>query len=318
MVAPELKFVVVLDEFDAMPHPELYEHGPIGTAFFETLRSLGSKPNIGFVLVGGERMRFVISIHGQALNRFQLVPIDYFDDEHYDDYIALLRTPVEGWIAIHDDAIQVLHQATAGNPWVTKSIARQLFDRHRADKDADVRADDMEAAIAAAIPRLGATSFQHFWDDAIQGDVEDQRHVSLIRRKILLAVAACLRDRVKLTEEAIVRAARRYDVDEPNVIDVLRGFRDRSIVVAGADGALQFRVPLFARWLADEGVREIVVTMGDDDALIRRQRAEEAARRSSLSSRRSSSGGVRTPDDCWMPKVLSAGCSSSAIRESSV
>ena len=53
---------------------------------------------------------------------------------------------------------------------------------------------------------------------------------------------------------------------------------ERSISVAKGDGTPQFRVPLFARWLVDEGVREIVVTMGDDDALIRRQRAEEAAR----------------------------------------
>lgn len=277
-LAPELRFIVILDEFDAMPHPELYDHGPVATAFVQTLRSLGSKPNVGIVLIGGERMRFVIATHGQALNRFQLVPVDYFDHEHYEDYVALLREPVEGRLLIDDEAIHLLHEETAGNPWVTKSIAGQLFDRHRANRDSDVRVDDMADAVAAAIPRLGATSFQHFWDDAIHGGVEDQRHVSLIRRKVLLAIASCLRDRSPLTEDVIVRAARRYEVDGPNALDVLRGFRERSILLAAKDATLHFRVPLFARWLADEGVREIVVTMGDDDALIRRQRAEEAAR----------------------------------------
>jgi len=277
-LAPELRFILILDEFDAMPHAELYDHGPIATAFVQTLRSLGSKPNVGIVLIGGERMRFVIATHGQALNRFQLVPVGYFDREHYDDYVALLREPVIGSLSIEDEAIRILHEQTAGNPWLTKSIAGQLFDRHRANRDGDVRLDDMEDVIATAIPRLGATSFQHFWDDAIQGDPEDQRHVSLLRRKVLLAIALCLRDRAPLTEDAVVRAARRYEVDGPNALDVLRGFSERSILVAVGDGTLHFHVPLFARWLADEGVREIVVTMGDDDALIRRQRAEEAAR----------------------------------------
>jgi hypothetical protein len=277
-LAPDLRFVLVLDEFDAMPHPELYDHGPVATAFVQTLRSLGSKPNVGIVLIGGERMRFVIATHGQALNRFQLVPLDYFNNDQYQDYVALLRDPVKDWLLIDEEAIALLHEQTAGNPWITKSIAGQLFDRHRANRDADVRVDDMADAIADAIPRLGAPSFQHFWDDAIQGGVEDQRHVSLIRRKVLLAVASCLRDRGPVSEDAIIRAARRYEVDGPNALDVLRGFSERSILLAAADGNLHFRVPLFARWLADEGVREIVITMGDDDALIRRQRAEEAVR----------------------------------------
>ncbi len=150
----------------------------------------------------------------------------------------------------------MVHKQTAGNPWITKSIAGQLFDRHRANRDGDVRVDDMADAIDWAIPRLGATSFQHFWDNAIQGGVEDQRHVSLIRRKVLLSIASCLRERATLTENPVVRAARRYDIDGPNALDVLRGFIERSILFAASDGTLNFRVPLFARWLTEEGVRE--------------------------------------------------------------
>ncbi len=278
LLAPDSRFVLVLDEFDAMPHPELYEHGPVAEALFQTLRSLGSKPNLGFVLIGGERMRFVIATHGQALNRFRLVTVDYFDDEHYADYCKLVREPVKGWLEIDDAAVRLLHEETAGNPWVTKSIAGELFNRHRAARDGDVRLDDMRDAIDLAIPRLGATSFQHFWDDAIQGGLEDQDHVSLLRRKVLLGIASCLRDATPLTEDAIARAARRYDVDAATAMDVLRGFRERTILLADAEGILRFRVPVFGRWLADEGVREIVVTMGDDDVIIRRQRAQEALR----------------------------------------
>jgi hypothetical protein len=277
-LAADLRFIIVLDEFDAMPHPELYDRGPVAEALFQTLRSLGSKSNVGFVLVGGERMRFVVATHGQALNRFRLATVDYFDDDHYADYCELVREPVAEWLVIDDAAIRLLHEQTAGNPWITKSIAGELFERQRAAQDGDIRLDDMREAIDSSIQRLGATSFQHFWDDAIQGGREDQEQVSLLRRKVLLGVASCLRDRTPLTEEAISRSARRYDVDAATATDVLRAFRDRAIMLADADGVLRFRVPLFGRWLADEGVREIVVTMGDDDAIIRRQRAQEAVR----------------------------------------
>jgi hypothetical protein len=278
VLVPELRFVLVLDEFDAMPHPELYEHGAVAGALFQTLRSLGSKPNLGFVLIGGERMRFVIASHGQALNRFRLVTVDYFDDEHYSDYCALVRDPVSGWLEFDDAAVRLLHTETAGNPWITKSVAGELFDRHRVARDSDVRLDDARHAIDLAIPRLGATSFQHFWDDAIQGGLEDQAQVSLLRRKVLLGIAFCLREGTDLTDDSIARAARRFDMDGATAVDVLGGFRERGILLADAEGTLRFRVPVFGRWLVDEGVGEIVVTMGDDDAIIRRQRAQEALR----------------------------------------
>jgi hypothetical protein len=81
-----------------------------------------------------------------------------------------------------------------------------------------------------------------------------------------------------LTDDSIARAARRFDMDGATAVDVLGGFRERGILLADAEGTLRFRVPVFGRWLVDEGVGEIVVTMGDDDAIIRRQRAQEALR----------------------------------------
>ena len=144
VLAPEVRFVLIIDEFDAMPHPELYDKGPIATALFQTLRSLGSKPNLGIILIGGERMRFVVATHGQALNRFELVPVDYFGDDQYDDYVSLVRAPVADSLTVSDAAVRYLHTATAGNPWLTKSIASEMFDRHRANRDSDVELEDME------------------------------------------------------------------------------------------------------------------------------------------------------------------------------
>lgn len=277
--AADLRFVVVLDEFDAIPHPELYDRCPLGDAFFQSLRSLGGKPNVGFVIVGGERMRFVIADHGQELNKFQAVSVDYFDGRQVEDYRSLVADPVSNWIALDNDSVQLLFRETAGNPWITKLVARELFDQCVRRCDSDVRVDDMKEAITSVLPRLGVTSFQHFWDDGIPGDATRHRAVSLARRKILLAIATCLRSTSAVTRSQVTKEARRYGVDEDEAAEILRDFREREIVQEDDDGQLLARVPLFFRWLTNEGVSEIIVSMPEDqDALMRRQRAEELRR----------------------------------------
>lgn len=277
-VAPDRRFIIVLDEFDALPHPDLYARGAIGDAFFQTLRSLASKPNIGFLLVGGERMRFVIAARGQELNKFRLVPVDYFEQDEREDFAWLIRDPVEGWLDISDEAVDVLHRASAGNPWVAKLVANEMFERQVERRDRDVRREDAIAAVDVAVRKLSASSFTHFWEDAINGDAEQQQFVSVTRRKVLLAAADCLRAGRPLTDSTVGAAARRFALEPATTLDVLRGFRERRILLADGDGRMSCRVPLFERWLAEEGAHEIVVTMGDDDVLIRRHRLEEAQR----------------------------------------
>ena len=112
--APERRFIVILDEFDAMPHREIYELGPLGSAFFQTLRSLGGKPNVAFALIGSERMIPVLTTQEQQLNRFRRIQLDYFDEGQMTDYMELVRGPVRGWLDIDDEAIAQLFADSAG------------------------------------------------------------------------------------------------------------------------------------------------------------------------------------------------------------
>lgn len=277
-LAPDKDFVVVLDEFDALPHGSLYKHEPIGDAFFQTLRSLGGKPNIRFILIGGERMQWVIATHGQTLNKFKLVPLDYFAQDQIADYAELVRAPVAGQFHYADEAIEALYSASAGNPWMTKRILSKLFERQVERRDLDVQVDDVEDAIDHALPELSVTSFQHFWDDAIRGDVDDREHVSATRRRVLLALARCIQGLGDVTEEAVMEEAKNFNVDEPTAREVIRGLLDRSILKTAESGGLVCRVPLFEWWLVRHGAQEIILGTGDDDTLIRRQRAIEEMR----------------------------------------
>ena len=68
-VLPGTKLLIILDEFDELPL-ELYRRSPEGDAFFLTIRSISTMPNVGFILVGGERMGYVVSRQGDRLNKF--------------------------------------------------------------------------------------------------------------------------------------------------------------------------------------------------------------------------------------------------------
>ena len=277
-LTPEMTFVIVLDEFDALPHQALYQHEPVGDAFFQTLRSLGGKENVGFILVGGEQMQWVISTHGLALNKFKLVPLDYFNEDQMGDYAELVRAPAARFLTFSDGAVRAIYNASAGNPWMTKLLLSHLFDRQVERRDQDVQEGDVEDAIAEALPKFDSASFQHFWDDAIRVDGEDREHVSAMRRGVLVALGNCFNAGGVVTQALVVNRARDFHVDEPTAKDVIRGFVDRQILHSGEGQVLSCRVPLFERWLAKHGVREIVLSTGDDDTLIRRQRSIEAMR----------------------------------------
>jgi hypothetical protein len=275
-LAPDKKLIIALDEFDVMPQPELYGRGPIATALFQTLRSLGGKENAGIIIIGGERMRFILADQGTPLNLFKHIPVGDFTEDQFDDYRALLVEPVKDWLHYDEPAVRLLFHETGGNPWITKHIAREIFQRAIANHDCDIRAEDVESAIIAVIPALGASSFQHYWEDAISGGESEQQFVSLTRRKVLLALGSCLRSAERVTEQDVVTTAQKYNVERNTAAEVLSGFRDRQILVDGL--GVEARSPVFLRWLRDEGANEIIVSMGDDDVLIKRQRYLETLR----------------------------------------
>ena len=69
--------IFILDEFDEI-HPEMYRFGALAETFFSNLRTLSAKKNVAFLLVGGEKMPFVMSAQGDQLNKFISEGLDFF------------------------------------------------------------------------------------------------------------------------------------------------------------------------------------------------------------------------------------------------
>jgi hypothetical protein len=123
---PDMRFVMIFDEFDEIPS-ELYRYTPIGNTFFQNIRSLSSEGYIGFVLVGGENM-LLIQQSTDKLNKFDTVRVDYFDKgKYWNDFQDLVRRPTNGYLEYSDDAVQSLYELTEGNPFYTKLICRPIL-----------------------------------------------------------------------------------------------------------------------------------------------------------------------------------------------
>lgn len=275
-LVPDKRLLIILDEFDELPI-DLYKPGPVGDALFLSLRSIGGKPYLGFILVGSEKMEFVFAWQGKHLNKFVQLRIDYFDRaKHWSDFRDLVRVPVEKWLEITDDALLAVYEETAGNPYFTKLICRALFKLACDNHDSHITRREVQASVHDAILAEGSASFQHFWDDGILDPMPRREEISIRRRKVLLAIGECLRRGVPATWQAIALEAKRYGIDESLVQDVLTEFVRRSVLLTEND-VYVCKVRFFSRWLQERGITEILTSFSELDALLEERRRHDDA-----------------------------------------
>jgi hypothetical protein len=276
VIVPDLRVLFILDEFDELP-TELYQPGPLADSLFLTLRSISGKLPFGFILVGGEKMEFIISCQGDVLNKFSAIRVDYFDKEkHWSDFQSLVRKPTQDWLEISDNALVALYDQTSGNPYFTKLICRHLFNIMVQRRDCHATPKEVNEATKLALNETAANSFQHFWEDGIVDVSEKGESVSIERRKVLLAFAEAVRQYGYASKEGISQCARDYGLTETMVERHIRDFVRREVLL-DRDGIYEPKVRLFGQWLIDKGIKDIIVTFpGLDQALITKKEQEEA------------------------------------------
>lgn len=274
---PNLKILIILDEFDELPI-ELYKKGPLGNAFFGTIRSISGKPFFGFILVGSEKMDFVISCQGDKLNKFQSFKIDYFDKEtHWSDFTELVQRPVKEWLEIPDEALLVLYDETSGNPYFTKLICIELFKIMVERRDCYVTYREIEDAIKIALRKVSSPAFQHFWEDGIIDTGPKAEEKSVMRRKLLLSLSEVIRQDGKAQKEHIKEKSEKWRLSTDFVEKELDEFKRRQVLIV-KDNSYKCKVKFFERWLVEKGFQEIVTDMVAYDELARQKEEEEKAR----------------------------------------
>lgn len=270
------RLLIILDEFDELPL-DLYKRGSVGDAFFLALRAISGKPDFGFVLVGSEKMEWILSCQGDALNKFQAVKVDYFEREtHWSDFKDLVCRPVLQWLEISDEALVCLHDLSAGNPYFTKLICRSLVKLMHDRRDSHVTSGEIQEANRLTLKKVYSNSFQHFWEDGIFQTGEKAEEISVMRRKLLISLGEALRQNSSASLEEISANASRYGMSVDVVAAELREFERRGVLL-NRDGMYSCKVPLFQEWLQDAGIKQIITTFIDSEAMLLRRREEDEA-----------------------------------------
>ncbi len=276
-IVPDRRFVFILDEFDEIPL-DLYASGAVGDSFFLTLRSISSRPTIGFVLVGGEKMAHVLDCQGDKLNKWKVERVDYFTRESdWADYKELVQRPVGDELEYTDNALFALHDVTAGNPYFTKLVCQHVFGEAAKRRDCHITRTEVKEAVDLAIRGTDVNTFQHFWTDGIFERGPRAAEKSIRRRKILIAVAdvlvrECPASKLRIVEHPLAKEIPALDSD-------LKEFVTRRVLVSNSqDETYDFKVPLFFKWLKERGVAEVIVTFSDLDAALRERQKEEESK----------------------------------------
>jgi len=269
------RVLIILDEFDRISR-ELFERGEIGKSFVLTIRSISNRSQFGFILVGGEKMEFILS-QWQEFNKFKPVRVDYFSkEEDWKDFTQLVKKPVSGILEITDKAIEYIFNKTSGNPYFTKIICIELYNLMMTNRD--VHVTTVEANNASKIARnntnIGATDFSHFWEDGIKGRVEKEEETSIKRRKILIIISNLLKNEKLTTKSNIVDNALEYDLDKEEVERYLQEFEQRKILQYSGN-RYEFYVNFFEEWLLDGGIDKIISSFEEEERLYLNKKKDE-------------------------------------------
>ena len=158
-----LRLLFILDEFDEISL-EFIDRTPQSSALYLPLRQMSSKSGCGFLLVGSENMQQILNNHGDRLNKFAKVELDYFaKSSDWGDFSELIRRPVQHWLEISETSLDKLFASSAGNPYFAKLLAGQLASDMLDNRYSYAGEVDMGTAIGNALSsRVDVQSFTHF------------------------------------------------------------------------------------------------------------------------------------------------------------
>lgn len=276
--SPEKKFIIILDEFDEID-PELYRFGALAEAFFSNLRTLSSKKNIAFLLVGGEKMPFVMSAQGDQLNKFMSERLDYFNrSEEWNDFLELVRKPVANFLNWSETAVLRVFELTNGHPYYAKLICAQASHKAITERDTEITEPDVRASMKILISALDSNSFAHLWKDGIpESDRQKSEVFELNRRRVLCACARTLRRKQHLTHENISENRSGLQIDSAHILVTLMDFVRRG-VLSEQNSRYIFAIPLFQSWLEEVGTARLMADVLAEEYESKEQELEENAR----------------------------------------
>ena len=273
---PNARVLIIFDEFDDI-NEELYRYGDLANTFFLNIRTLASRKNLAFLLVGAERMPYVMSAQGEKLNKFQGESLNSFDlSTEWTDYRSLIENPLRESVTVYETAVRKLFEYTNGHPYFTKVICTTVFERAVRFRDAEVSATEVVKAAEQVITDLDVNAFAHYWRDGIRGGEEEEEIISLKRCRALVAWARATRVGRLTSHDTVVEHLYTGLLPTSDVLPLLEDFVRRD-VFRMCGNTYSTTVKLFDEWLREGGFSRLISDqLGDELADARQKREDEA------------------------------------------
>ena len=273
--SPEKRFLIILDEFDEIP-PELYQHGRLADVFFQGIRTFSGQKNVGVMLVGGERLRYILSSQGDQLNRFSAERLSYFHrSTEWEDYGALIQSPSQPDINCDLACIIQLYDLTNGHPYFTNLLCREVYSAAISARDTEITPAEVSAAFTSLAGNLELNHFAHFWMDGILAAPNLTQDIELDRRRVLIAAARAVRagDAINLNNVVQHKDA---DLDAAKVKAFLGEFAQRNVLHED-QGTFTFVLPLFEAWLVNAGITKLIPEQSAQEQAAQAKRIDDQA-----------------------------------------
>jgi hypothetical protein len=247
--------MIALDDFDELPGN--LRTGGEADALFLFMRTLIDENWIGVTFIGSEVLPTLLAQQSHRLNQVDPIEVNNFGSR--DSTGALLRAPSSDRIDWSDDAVDLVHALTEGNPYYATILGGRVW---TALKERD-RTLAQQADVERAAERLAASEnqshFLHLWADDPEG-LDTASPKAIRSSAVLRALARCSTTTGALVDRSeVIAVSQQWIAGSTTELlqEACSSLVRRGIVHEVDSGQLRLRLPLVGMWLQAAGSRHL-------------------------------------------------------------
>lgn len=188
----------------------------------------------------------------------------------------LLHSPMEPFYITGQKRVGKTSLALAAVKFASEHAVGRVLREAVRSRDADVTATEVQNALEAEVSALDANSFAHLWHDGILKPIAEREPDVVRRRRVLVCLARCARKRLPLKLENLLDKKNNSSLSNGEIVATLNEFVWRRVLTE-ADGEYKFFLPIFERWLTQDGLAIVQPDAVSEELAASVQADEDAA-----------------------------------------
>ena len=241
------RLILMWDEFDGLVNNLDKPEMRFDRIFFEYLRGLSKRKGVTLVLIGGELMPILFERWGEVFNHDRTWRIAYLSPTDGSVERLVRNDYVKNVLSFSDDAVDMIKECSACNPFFVQLICRELVNTAKSQKSPQVCRLDVEEVVKWLVQRgLDPKYMRHLYSPRLKPDPLDMAIIDVTAEEELS------KDRPQfVSQQAILmRITKKY---EDEVINRIGELVRREILQRNPDDNSEIRMmlPLFRDWFYD-------------------------------------------------------------------